>query len=107
MQRLAKRGTAGTLLVLGLYCKELSAVVGGAVHFTERYHTHALSTYSPRYNIIICGIGRSSVIFRSRQTRCYETNGHTRPSIPAPKGHSTFREDRESVTTSGIMRASL
>jgi hypothetical protein len=49
--------------------------------FRKGYHTRALSTHSPRH-IIICGIGRSSVIFGSRQTRCYETNGHTRPSIP-------------------------
>jgi hypothetical protein len=49
--------------------------------FRKGYHTRALSTHSPRH-IIICGIGRSSVIFGSRQTRCYETNGHTRPSVP-------------------------
>ena len=38
MQKSAKHGTTGTLPALGLYYKELSAVVNGAVHFTELQH---------------------------------------------------------------------
>jgi len=46
MQRSAKRGTTGTLLALGLYYKELSAVVVGVVRSTGLWHqarvTHVL-----------------------------------------------------------------
>ncbi|KAI0261193.1 hypothetical protein BGY98DRAFT_1104499 [Russula aff. rugulosa BPL654] len=160
MQRSAKRGTAGTLPALGLYYKELSAVVVGAVHFTVLQHqahvtpvllfpaatAHSCvsnATFFPRSQHSILSraapfdeyFGRSPL--RQPRNAPFRKGYHTRalrltaqdillssagsaaaasssavdkrgvmkqtdlpvPPFPAPKGHSTFREDRESVTT--------